>query len=141
MITPAPKNPMPVTSPCTTRLVASELWPVLSKAISVTRAVPRDTKACVRTPAGFRRKLRLMPSALPTSTANPRRPAICQKANCNPKSIARHPYRRQTRVASNMPCECEQTDGVPGSPEDHTVLRRGYFDLPYTSLILDYLQG
>src|SRR5438309_4262884 len=118
MITPAPKSPLPVTSPCTTRLVAAGSWPVLSKAISVTRAVLRDTRACVRIPAGFRRKLRLIPSTLPTSKANPKRPTTCQKADCIPKSMARYP-----------------------PPEVYTVLRRGYVALPVPPLILNHLYG
>src|SRR5712691_12779776 len=85
MITPAPKNPIPVTSPCTTRLVAAGSWPVLSKAISVTRAVLRDTKACVRIPGGFPTQVAIDAEHTPHQQGQSQAPHDLPKSKLYPK--------------------------------------------------------
>jgi len=78
IMTPAPRNPSPVISPCNTRLTAwaSSFTKSLISMMAV--ADPMATRLCVRIPADLWWSHRLRPRMVPTKRAKARRMAILQ---------------------------------------------------------------
>lgn len=72
-MTPAPRNPIPVTIPCTVRSAPEGSLPAIDRLASVNNADPNATMACVRIPADLRCRLRLRPTTAPSNTAIPKR--------------------------------------------------------------------
>ena len=72
-ITPAPRNPIPVTIPCTVLNAPDGSLPAIAKLTNVNSAAPTATIACVRIPAGLWWMFRLSPTTAPHKAAAPMR--------------------------------------------------------------------
>src|SRR5215217_7748478 len=80
MMTPAPRKPMPVITPCITRLSGSPSFGPMGMCsdVSASSAAPNETRALVRKPADFPLSSRLSPMSKPTTVAAVRRRMTCR---------------------------------------------------------------